>query len=42
MRTIFQDLAYGWRMLRKNPGLTAVILVMLRYEWMTSRSTYDT
>jgi len=29
MRTLFQDLAYGWRMLRKNPGLTAVILVML-------------
>jgi predicted permease len=29
MRTLLQDLAYGWRMLRKNPGLTAVILVML-------------
>src|SRR5256885_6265286 len=29
MRTLFQDLAYGWRMLRKTPGLTAVILLML-------------
>jgi predicted permease len=29
MQTLFQDIAYGWRMLRKSPGLTAVILTML-------------
>jgi predicted permease len=29
MQTLFQDLAYGWRMLRKSPGVTAVILIML-------------
>src|SRR5206468_1072116 len=29
MQTLVQDLAYGWRMLRKSPGLSVVILVML-------------
>ena len=29
MQTLLQDLAYGWRMLRKSPGMTAVILIML-------------
>src|SRR5205823_14946935 len=29
MQTLIQDLAYGLRMLRKSPSLTAVILIML-------------
>ena len=29
MQTLIQDLAYGFRMLRKSPSLTAVILIML-------------
>ncbi len=29
MQTLIQDVAYGWRMLRKSPGLTSVILLML-------------
>jgi putative ABC transport system permease protein len=29
MQTLIQDLIYGWRMLRKSPGLTAVVLIML-------------
>ena len=29
MKELFQDLRYGWRMLQKTPGLTAVIVVML-------------
>jgi len=29
MQTLFQDLAYGWRMLRKSPGLTSIIVIML-------------
>src|SRR3984885_6322946 len=29
MRTLLQDLRYGWRMLRKTPGLTAVVAITL-------------
>ena len=29
MRELLQDLRYGWRMLQKTPGLTAVIVVMI-------------
>ena len=29
MPTLIQDFAYGWRMLRKSPGLTSIILIML-------------
>jgi predicted permease len=29
MQSLLQDLSYGWRMLRKSPGLTSVILIML-------------
>ena len=29
MKELLQDLSYGWRMLQKAPGLTAVIVVML-------------
>ena len=29
METIFQDLRYGWRMLRKSPGFVLVIVLML-------------
>jgi len=29
MQTLFQDFAYGWRMLQKSPALTATILIML-------------
>ena len=29
MPTLLQDLTYGSRMLRKSPGLTTVILIML-------------
>jgi predicted permease len=29
MQTLFQDLAYGWRMLRKSLGLTSIIVIML-------------
>lgn len=29
MKELFQDLHYGWRMLQKTPGLTAVIVLML-------------
>ena len=29
MNTVVQDLLYGWRMLRKSPGLSAIIVVML-------------
>src|ERR1700693_1103523 len=29
MQSLLQDVSYGWRMLRKSPGLTSVILIML-------------
>ncbi len=29
MGELFQDLRYGWRMLQKTPGLTAIVVVML-------------
>src|ERR1700729_3593689 len=29
MRTLLQDLRYGWRMLRKTPVLTAVVAITL-------------
>src|SRR5882762_2985961 len=29
MQTLFQDFAYGWRMLRKSPGMTSIIVIML-------------
>lgn len=29
METIYQDVRYGWRMLRKSPGFALVIVLML-------------
>lgn len=29
MKEVFQDLHYGWRMLLKTPGLTAIVVMML-------------
>jgi predicted permease len=29
METVYQDVRYGWRMLRKNPGFALVIVLML-------------
>jgi predicted permease len=29
VQTLFQDFAYGWRMLRKSPGMTSIIVIML-------------
>lgn len=29
MRELFQDVRYGWRMLQKTPGLTAIVVTML-------------
>ena len=29
MQTLLQDLRYGWRMLAKTPGLTAVVAITL-------------